>query len=231
MKTRTKALLALACAVLTVVGATFGTLAYLTDSESVENTFTVGQVHIKLDEAKVNVMGEADGGIRIPNDTDAAIGNTYHLIPGHTYVKDPTVTVLEGSDSAYVRMLVTVNYSSQLDQILPNANLLSIFGNLGEGWSYYADTENADNTRTYEFRYAETVSAPNGDVKLPALFTGFTVPGELTNDDLALLQPVGDSTSYTPQPFQITVVAHAIQAAGFDTADAAWQAFKEQVNP
>ncbi|MBO5300969.1 MAG: hypothetical protein J6A81_02015, partial [Peptococcaceae bacterium] len=36
----------------------FGTLAYFTDRESVANTFTVGNIDITLDEAKVNDYGE-----------------------------------------------------------------------------------------------------------------------------------------------------------------------------
>ena len=35
----------------------FGTLAYFTDSESVANTFTVGDINITLDEARVNDYG------------------------------------------------------------------------------------------------------------------------------------------------------------------------------
>lgn len=35
--------------------------------------------------------------------------NEYHLLPGHTYTKDPTVTVKTGSDASYVRMKVTFN--------------------------------------------------------------------------------------------------------------------------
>ena len=40
----------------------FGTLAYFTDSESVANTFTVGNIDIQLDEAVVNPYGEPTKG-------------------------------------------------------------------------------------------------------------------------------------------------------------------------
>ena len=52
-----KALLVVACALLLVAASVFGTMAYLTSTDTVTNTFTVGKVAIKLDEAKVNTDG------------------------------------------------------------------------------------------------------------------------------------------------------------------------------
>ena len=40
-----------------VAASVFGTLAYLTDTDQATNTFTVGQVGLKLDEAEVNPDG------------------------------------------------------------------------------------------------------------------------------------------------------------------------------
>ena len=94
MKTRSKALLLSLCAVLLVAATIFGTMAYLTSSDKVENTFTVGNVKIKLDEAKVNTDGTPVEG------ADRVHENSYKLLPGHTYTKDPTVTVEKGSESA-----------------------------------------------------------------------------------------------------------------------------------
>ena len=184
------------------------TVAYLTSADTVTNTFTVGDVKIALDEAAVNENGEA-----IPG-ADRVKANTYKLIPGHTYVKDPTVTVKAGSAESYVRMLVTVTNSSAFDAVLPNADLRAIFGGYDDSkWTYVKNTENADNTRTYEFRYHTTVTA-SADKALEPLFTGITVPGTLNNDQLKTLQGA-----------QIIVEAEAIQADSFDNADAAWAAF------
>ena len=184
------------------------TVAFLTSQDQVTNTFTVGDVKIALDEAAVNENGEA-----IPG-ADRVKANTYKLIPGHTYVKDPTVTVKAGSAESYVRMLVTVTNSSAFDAVLPNADLRAIFGGYDDSkWTYVKNTENADNTRTYEFRYHTTVTA-SADKALEPLFTGITVPGTLNNDQLKTLQGA-----------QIIVEAEAIQADSFDNADAAWAAF------
>ena len=184
------------------------TVAYLTSADTVTNTFTVGDVKIALDEAAVNENGEA-----IPG-ADRVKANTYKLIPGHTYVKDPTVTVKAGSAESYVRMLVTVTNSSAFDAVLPNADLRAIFGGYDDSkWTYVKNTENADNTRTYEFRYHTTVTA-SADKALEPLFTGITVPGNVNNAQLKTLEGA-----------QIIVEAEAIQADSFDNADAAWAAF------
>ena len=189
------------------------TIAYLTSTDRVVNTFTVGNVQIKLDEAKVDAYGEPVGS-PAPRVTD----NSYKLIPGHTYTKDPTVTVLSGSESSYIKMTVTFSNSTQLDAIFtPNgADLTSIFnGYESANWSYKGNTEDTvANTRTYEFWYKETVAAPTADVALDALFDSITVPGSITNAQLATIENM-----------TITVNAYAIQADGFGTPEAAWAAY------
>ena len=203
------ACLCVALAVLTIAGTT---LAYLTSQETVTNTFTVGKVEIKLDEAKAN----ADGTL-VPN-ADRVKENSYKLIPGHTYNKDPMVTVLKGSESSYIKMTVTFTKAAELDAIFAptGADLTSIFnGYDSTNWNYKGNTENATaNTRTYEFWYKEAVAAPTADVALDALFDQIKAPDSLTNSDLNNLKDL-----------KITVNAYAIQADGFATAEAAWAAF------
>lgn len=108
MKTKSKALLLTLCAVLLVAASVMGTMAYLTSTDKVENTFTVGNVKITLDEAKVNT----DGTPAAPAERVKA--NEYKLLPGHTYTKDPTVTVKAVSESSYVRMKVTFNNAANI---------------------------------------------------------------------------------------------------------------------
>lgn len=203
-----------------------GTVAYFTDTDADTNTFTVGSVSIKLDEAKVN-----EDGSYVKDHDNRVQENNYHLIPGHTYIKDPTVTVLGGSSKAYVRMLVTVNYSGELDAIFApsGVDLISIFNEYSaENWPLYAMTENeAANTRTYEFRYKEVVAEADTDTALDDLFESITIPGEITKEQLATLVTRNENGKITSQ-FTISVEAHAIQADGFDTADDAWTAFEEQ---
>ena len=103
MKTKSKALLLTLCAVLLVAASVLGTMAYLTSTDTVTNTFTIGKVEITLDETDVT----NPNGPRVK-------ANSYKLMPGTTYTKDPTVTVKAGSEESYVRMKVTFNNATEI---------------------------------------------------------------------------------------------------------------------
>lgn len=212
MKTKTKAFGLMMVAVLLVIATIFATMAYLTADDQVVNTFTVGDVKIKLDEAKANTDGTLVEG------ADRVQANSYKLLPGHTYEKDPMVTVIEDSEESYIRMTLTLSNSKELDAIFApdGANMPEIFnGYDSANWTYKGNVEDAAaNTRTYEFWYKNTVSAADSDVALDALFDSITVPGEITNAQLATIKDM-----------EITVNAYAIQADGFENAEAAWAAF------
>ena len=202
------ACLCVALAVLTIAGTM---LAYLTSQDEVTNTFTVGNVQIKLDEAKANPDGS------LVANADRVKANSYKLIPGHTYNKDPMVTVLKGSESSYIKMTVTFSKAAELDAIFAptGADMTSIFnGYDSTNWIYKGNTEDTEaNTRTYEFWYKETVAAPDADVALDALFDQIKVPGTITGEQLETIEGM-----------TITVNAYAIQADGFANAEAAWAA-------
>ena len=211
-----------------------GTIAYLTDKEAVTNTFTVGNVKIKLTETAVNEAGVPvdEEGITKADSTDenwkaavieandsTPVGNKYKLIPGMSYTKDPAVTLLEGSEKSYVRMRVTVTYNTEADAILATYGY--------ESWFDFSDDDDWDNAtlistektdtqtvRTYEFRYKKAVGALEADNALPALFTKIEIPGTINNEELAKLANLS-----------IAVEAHAIQAAGFTDAEDAWGAW------
>ena len=242
MKTKTKALLLSLCAVLLVAATVFTTVAYLTSKDAVKNTFTIGKVNIKLDEANVDEGGNVIEG------ADRVKENSYKLLPGHTYTKDPTVTVLKGSEEAYVRMKVTMNKASDLialctdpefaedgptgvENAFPLIRMVKFVEANAAKWDgiipdNMVDTEDmladekyfaydkATDTLTYYFYYTGTAAAPDADVKLATLFDSITVPEWVTGDQLAALDN-----------FKISIVAEAIQADGFANADAAWAAF------
>ena len=237
MKKRTVALvLAIVLVFAVAVG---GTVAYLTSTANVKNTFTVGSVNIKLDEAKVTPDGKA------VTPAERVTANDYKLMPGHVYTKDPTVTVLNGSEESYVRMKVTFNNAAAIiamctdpeyaDEVtgVENAFPLIRMVNFVEANAAKWDGIIPDNmvetgellanpkyfvkdndTLTFYFYYNEKVAAPNADKVLETLFDSITVPEWVTADQLNKLND-----------FQINVVAEAIQADGFATADAAWAVF------
>lgn len=215
---KSKVVLMVLCAVAVITVSVLGTLAYLTSQDVVVNTFTLGKVNITLDETAVNTDGTP-----IAN-ADRVKENKYHLVPGNTYVKDPTMTVVKGSEESYVRMLLTINCSKEFDDIFAPevADLTSIFnGYDANNWIYAETTRNETaNTVTYEFRYKETVKpSVDNDIVLEPLFDSITVPGEFDSDDMASISNL-----------KITVVGHAIQKSGFNSADAAWTAFNDQIS-
>lgn len=234
MKTKSKALLLTLCAVLLVAASVLGTMAYLTSTDTVTNTFTVGKVEIKLDETDVT----NPNGPRVK-------ANSYKLMPGTTYTKDPTVTVKAGSEESYVRMKVTFNNAKEIialctdpeyadevtgvENAFPLIRMVNFVKANAAKWDgiipdnmvdteemladkYYFDA--ANDTLTYYFYYNETVGAPDGDVVLPVLFNSITVPDWATGEQLAELNN-----------FQITVIAEAIQAGSFTDAADAWSHF------
>ena len=242
MKKTSKALLLTICAVLLVAASVMGTMAYLTSTDKVQNTFTVGKVAIKLDEAKVGTDGTPVEG------ADRVKENGYKLLPGHTYIKDPTVTVLKDSVESYVRLKVTFNNAAEIiamctdpefaedgptgvENAFPLIRMVKFVEANAPKWDgiipdnmvdteemlesakYFAYDEKSD-TLTYIFYYTETVAAPDDNVVLPVLFDKITVPEWVTGDQLAKLDK-----------FEINAVAEAIQADGFANADAAWAAF------
>lgn len=88
-----KTILVAAIAVMLVAALVVGgTLAYFTDkSGPKENTFTVGNVKIDLTETAWNA------------------NESHTLVPGKFYDKNPTITVKEGSQDAYVFLKLDLN--------------------------------------------------------------------------------------------------------------------------
>ena len=184
-----------------IVGAT---LAYFTDTEAVKNTFTVGDIDITLAETG---MEQRD---------DGSFGLDYHLFPGQTYEKDPTVTVEEGSEKCYVRMIVTISNQEALDAVFaPDGIELDqiLTGYNASEWVLKKETESKDN-RIYEFWYKAAVDARAGEVVLPALFDEIAIPADLDNTDMQAFDGL-----------KIDIVAHAIQTETFADDTAAWAAF------
>ena len=189
-KTTIKALLLSLCAVLLVSVSVFSTIAFLKSSDSVTNTFTVGKVAITLDEAKVNAYGVADTAAGRVKE------NTYKLIPGHKYTKDPTVHFAAGSEESYLFVKVENGISAIEADTKIEAQILA------NGWAKLDE-----NAGIYYKKVA--ANKTNAAVDYP-VFAGFAVA------DTADVASCKDA--------KITITAYAIQADGFDTASAAWTA-------
>lgn len=96
MKNKKILSLVIAVVLISVVGIG-ATLAYFTDKDSATNVITMGHVDVDLTEPGFDTEdGEEDNTI-----TD--------ITPGEEIVKDPTITVKEGSEDAYVRATIEIN--------------------------------------------------------------------------------------------------------------------------
>ena len=188
-RNRIKPLLTLCCALLLVAAGVFGTLAYLTGTDTVNNTFTVGNVKITLDEAKVTTDGTPVEG------ADRVKANEYHLLPGHTYTKDPTVTVKANSEACW--LFVKVTKSENLDTFITYA--------IAEGWTALPGVDGVYYREVPASAADQTFSVLAGDA--------VTVKSDVTRTML--------ETAKTDAP-TLTFKAYAIQRDHFATADAAW---------
>ena len=173
---------------LLVVSTVFVTMAYLTSkTDVVTNTFTVGKVTITLDEADVKSDGtyESDVNARV----DA---NEYKLIPGHTYIKDPTIHVADDSEECWLFVKVENGLANAAAE-----GATSIASQMAaKGWT------KVDGTDVYAYATKQVAGA---DV---VVFDTFKIAGT-TN-----------VSQY--EDAEIVVTAYAIQADGFATAAAAW---------
>ena len=206
MKKMKKVLALTACAAMLVVGSVAGTLAYLTSSASVENTFTVGNVTITMDE--INVDGKDASGVANAGST-RDVANTYHLTPGSTYVKDPTVHVANSSEECYVFVKITNEIKNIEDASSKIENQIT-----DKGW---LRLDNVDNV--YYKQWAPSVPADPAEAATYlagttdlVVFDNFKIDGSVNNTTLA---GYADKT--------ITVKAYAIQEDNFASASAAWE--------
>lgn len=191
MKTRNKALLTMVCAVLLVVASVLGTMAYLTSTAEVENTFTVGSVTISMDETDVD--NSTDGKDR---DTE----NNYHLLPGHEYTKDPIIHVASTSEECY--LFVTVSNEIAAIEATGDTSVASQME--AKGWK---TVEGQTNLYVY-IGTAEGASAPlavKADDNIP-VFEKIVISGSVDNTTLA---------NYKNKT--ITVNAYAVQKDGFES--------------
>lgn len=184
-----------------------GTLAYLTaTTQTVTNTFTVGNVSFDtaaLDEADVDVYGvketvsDGEGGTK---DAPRVTANKYKLIPGHTYVKDPTIHIGAGSENAW--LFVKVENGISAIEATGDTTIASQMA--AKGWAAVPTDSN--------IYYWPTQVTANQDV---VVFESFKLA-----TDAAVANYANAS---------ITIQAGIVQAEGFATASAAWTAAGDQL--
>lgn len=187
MKTARKALMLILCAALLVSATVMGTLAYLTaESKTVTNTFTVGNITITLAETEEG---------------------PFKIVPGATDDKDPTVTVVQGSEECYVYALITNNL------VLDNKAVANVNVDTTNSWTLVKSEGN----KTL-YRYNKTVDAASEAATLP-VFTKVTYSPEITESNI---------TTLDGETIVIQAYAHQSATTTQEVADAAaktWAGF------
>ena len=218
MKTKSKILLLMLCAVALVAASVLGTLAYLTSTDTVTNTFTVGKVQIKLDEAEVDAMGEP-----VEASNGRVKANSYKLLPGHEYVKDPTVHVDADSESCWVFVVVDnqiANLEARATEKMANGTDYVPINDqiVAKGWALISADSNV-----YLYYKEYTKGQADNDLEV---FSNFMISGAVTGDTLAEYAPIttGEGEAAVTTYKSIVVTAYAVQKDGFDTAADAWDA-------
>lgn len=199
----------LLCVTLVALAAIGATFAYLTDTKTVDNTFTMGNVKITLDETNVN---DPTG--------DRVTSNAYNVYPGAVVTKDPIVHNT-GKNGAYVRAVVTIEdgmnwlglYNENVWTAPQEAAFNAMINNtLGDGWELVdiPYDMSGPNHPTSDFvatlKYTKVLEAGKDTT---AMFSQIAFPTKLTGNDVTTrIDQNGE--------FGINVVAQAIQADGFE---------------
>lgn len=201
------------------------TVAYLTSFSTVSNTFTVGKVGIHMYESSVDENGQKLPDTNKNGSMKDSAQNTYTLIPGKTYDKDPTIYVDAGSAGAYLFVVLHNDIKDieiHLGEEINAKQQKSIASQMEDnGW---AKLGTVDSAKGEVYFYAKEGNALKTDaVEVTAgeylVFSTFTICTD------------ADVSPYTDKKVELT--AYAIQADTFDAtetksaAEYAWAAIVE----
>lgn len=186
------------CLALAAALTTAGTLAYLTDRDSVANVFTVGSVSVVLDEADTGLDGDGDPATNDYPMRRAEDGDGWGPI-----AKDPTITVKAGSSDCW--LFVQLEESEGFGGYLAYEVAEGWTALLGEGVPagvYYREVLEGDADQRFQVLVNDelTVAASEDWVR-------------------ELERSVRDGASAWPT---LQVTAYAVQRAGIADPAAAW---------
>ena len=219
------------CVAMLAIAIVGGTMAYFTDTHAQTNTFVAGNVGISLDEAKIKLDNDPEsntfGDLIADGTTRTTATQEYHLFPGMTVTKDPTITVDAGSENAYVAAIVTVTgdlhsligvegYNNIDVTKLVSGGEVSKASTQVTGWNglsmvyetadcvIYQDASQGSQTASGTWTMYIFVKAPKAAEYTVTLFDTMTIPETWDNAEMAKINGMS-----------ITVNAYATQTNGF----------------
>jgi len=191
-----KKTIALVLAMFLLIGGTLGvTLAYLQDTtQVVTNTFTVGDIDIKLDETQVGEDGKpVTTGTRVESQD-----NPYKVVPGTNISKDPLITFTKDSEPCwlFVKVEESANWTTTKMTYSVDTSIWTLVPGQTNVW----------------FKKLDTAPKANDNYQI---LTGnlITVPATIGNTELEAAKTAN-----------LKFTAYAIQLENLADAAAAWAA-------
>lgn len=183
----------LALALVGVVGIG-GSLAWFTDSAEKENQITLGHVNIEMSEPEYE-----------NNSTDGEYNDV--VTPGEPIYKDPTVTVVNGSEDARIRVKVEMSTNKGTWEGTLQEKLSDLQIQLEDGWTVDGD-----------YLYYNNAVAAGTELKLFK---------ESTDKTYTMKLPIDWDNDFVGATITINFVAEAVQADNTDALvneDGVWDA-------
>ena len=212
-------------AIALVACSVWATVAYLTASSSVSNVFTVGDVSITMFETKV----DSDGVPVTPyQEVDA---NSYHLVPGKTYVKNPTIRITSKLEEDEMYLYVkTKNQIRKAEDGNNGGTSLTMRQQMeANGWVEYVQSgDGVEIVWVYGIRQDDGVIVPTpvNPSTVQVRRDGQDGPaGEIQLCDQFTLHKDAKVSLYGGA--SVTFTAFAIQVSGIETVTAGWDGIKE----
>ena len=184
------------------------TIAYFTDTKTATNTFTSGNVNIKLFETN-------NAGAEVEITADANQLEFANKYPGESFAKNPTIKNV-ANDNAYVAGIITLGSGAEADitGLLAGDDAVKAFltGGALNADSGYATKILRDTTAKTITIYIIATDAVAKDGKV-VLFENVKIPAKWDSAEMAKFAKL-----------TITVKAYAVQTTGFNSAEAAIEA-------
>lgn len=204
MKKKLVTVCLVACMAVTAVAG--GTLAYFTDKEEATNTFTVGNVDIKLEE---------EGWVEDSK-----------LVPAAKIAKEPIITVEDGSEEAWIFAEIELdkNFADVIvkcggENATVKSEMPKWFNIDSTQWNYVTTEDREGGSVAVVYAYKEKV-AENASA---TLFTEVTVAQSFGDEELGTKLPEGTKPT-------VKIYAKAIQTEGLNTSEAAYQALYNNID-
>ena len=234
-KTIRNAVVLTLAAIILVTGSVLTTMAYLLSSAKVSNVFTIGNVAIEMFESPVTPEGEYADGFNPETQRKTADTNSYRLVPGSTYIKDPTIYINQGSEPSLLFAKIK-NQITNLEVDPADETTMTMREQMeANGWIRIGEGKNGDwiylftGSKTPIEKNITSIDYFNNLVKVVPyaieevevdLFENFTL-----SDNCNLHEDYSQAPS-----FEVTITAYAIQDTNFKSGENEFLSLEEILN-